>query len=296
MRQSTRKQRLNGVCAVIFGVGLAVFPAVASAAYISEYFDYGDTQVNLDGLGGGFGWGGDWVRTAGYGGAGDYTKYIPSTNLSSVTPGYENLDNVGGSAGGASRLNRTTWRSTGGLDGTIWLSLLLRFNAGFDQGHSVVSFNPTLSDESAVPNRFSVRPGNSGNTPQNFTYDGVTTTVPSSTFNFVTNQTYLMMVRIVVDETGANDRLDIWTHVGNATSIAALGTPDFSQADADVFGSSLNTFGIVVRDTRIDAIRISNAANAFSFATTGVIPEPATGLLLALGFGVAVRRRGATRG
>jgi hypothetical protein len=290
MERLTRHYRFHGLVAILFGAGILCASAVASAAYISEYFDHGDTQVNLDGLGGGFGWGGDWVRTAGYGSAGDYTKYMPTTNLGSAVPGYENLDNVGGSAGGASRLNRTTWRSTGGLDGTIWMSMLIRFNQGFDSGHSVISFNALHSDETTVPNRFSVRPGNAGNTPQNFIYNNVLTTVPSSTFNFVTNQTYLMMVRIVIDETGTNDRLDIWTHVADATSIATLGTPNFSQADADVFGLSLNTLGLVVRDTRFDAIRISNAANAFRFVTTGIIPEPASAVLLGLAGLLALRR------
>ena len=263
------------------GLSLSVSSlAGATGSYISEYFDYGDTIVNLDGLGGGSGWAGDWQRTSTWGIESDYTKYQPSTNLSSAVNGYENSGNVGGSAGGATRVDRTTWRSTGALDGTIWISFLLRFNQGFDNGHSAISFNPTHSNTGNAANMFSVRPGNSGNTPQNFKYNGESSTVGSDIFNFSTNQTYLMMVRIVIDEDGDNDRLDIWTHVADASSITALGTPDFSRADADAFGSSLTSFGVAIRDTRIDAIRISNAENGFDFVTTGVIPEPGTSALL----------------
>ncbi len=254
---------------------VAVFiAATAQAATMSEYFDYGDTQTTtLTGLNGGDGWGGAWSQTTGYGTADSYTDYRPTVNLTSSVTGYVGTGNTGGAAGqGSGGGDRNNFRDTGGLTGTIWFSALFQINASFNASYITFDRNHSTWGENYL--RFQV--GNAANAPQRLLYANTIYDIPSTTFNFSTNQAYVLIGRVTIDDNGSNDRIELWTHPSDVSTIAALGAPDFNLATADVFGTSMDYFGIDIRNSYVDAIRISDEPYAFEFVTTGIIPEPAS--------------------
>ena len=288
------------------GLALLGLSVAANGVPITEYFNgYGTLQTRFDNLpppNGGTGWAGDY---SGYSGGNplDRPYYLPGTNLNPTVTGYSSPQNLAGSNDGAAGLaNQITWarRPTGPLTGTIWISAAFRVGTG-NRGLAM-SFDSN-AQAGTVPNYVwlcsSVWDGAAwptGGPAQQFSYDGGVTYIPATTFNFAGNSEHLLVARIIINDNGTNDRLTVWTHPGDVSSFAALGAPNFDQATADAFGTSLDYFWFYCETTgvpypAIDSIRISDDANlAFGFVTTGMVPEPATLTLLTLA-GLALLRR-----
>jgi hypothetical protein len=276
---------------------LGLTACTAEGALISEYFNYGDTTTALygastgaDGLNGGSGWASGW-RRPGDGGASDYPDYIAGANLTVTKTGYSNEGNLStggllGQAANMTRSDRHVHRLVNAMDGTIWMSALVRF---------VENSRPvTFGFDGAVNSPLNrVQVHNNTMTP---TYNSVTQTGAASGIG--QNNTALVVFRITVDADGDFDRIEGWSNPSDVSSIASLGTPTINTgATADVFGSSITVFSFAAArnstdGSRIDAIRISDETNAFQFVMTGV-PEPATTSLLGVA-GLALLRRRAT--
>jgi len=291
------------------GLALLGLSVAANGVEISEYFnDYGSTQTqffNLPTPNGGTGWASNYNAYNG-GDPNDWTDYVPGDSVTPAVTGYSAPQNLTGATNGTARHGQWgswySYRATGLLTGTVWVSSA--FRVGTDNNQTSVEFSLDSNSSSSTNNGVLLRNSVADSVPwraQGFTYNGTTTWIPNSTYNFAKGAVSLLVARIIIDETGNNDRLTVWTHPGDVSSIAALGTPDFDQATADVFGTSFDYFGFKVQsgtiegsNPAIDSIRISNDGNlAFGFVTTGMVPEPATLSLLALG-GLALLRRRTT--
>ncbi len=174
------------------------------------------------------------------------------------------------------------------------MSLTYSIGAGFDAGTIGLHFD---SSSFATPpvNGLRLRNGNASNAPQTFYYGGSGTSIPSSTWNPVVGDAYLLMARFTIDyDVNGNDRVQVWTHPGDVSTIGALGTADFLGEGSDVFGAAFNSIGFMVPGaSRLDSIRISNESDGFTFVTTGVaIPEPGSLVLFGLaGLSILLFRR-----
>lgn len=248
------------------------------ATLITEYFNnYGAARQPLSTIDSpaATGWAGDWI--------GDRAvDYMPGENLTSAKPGYLNDGNEGSADDGLARhgggfAGNIVKReidvdplSPGnqGLTGTIWLSALVRQVAN--------------GTDALLHLDFPDGPGNylalAGSTGTLAPFDGVPEpimqyakdTITTSEANFPVNTTYLFVAKIVIDSApGGLDSLDFWVDPPMA-NVAGLGAPVYSKATADAFGDSFSGVGIsfgvpfpFVEGSRLDAIRISNDADAF---------------------------------
>jgi len=296
------------VAIVALAVGALAGAQPADGAEISECFnDYGTSLVAITpsflpstagNLNGGTGWAGPW-QCQNYGAITDYEDYLPGSNLTSSVTGYANTGNESdsddGSAkdlGGGSRLDRASFRPTGGLSGTVWISFLWQSDDTFDNTDVNLFLDSTVGNGGSN----SINLGrliNSSNPGVRLVYDGSETSSGEST---ATSGSNLAIIRVVLDHTGSQDSVELWSTPSDVSTIAAMGSADLTGDGNDVFGTSLDYVGFAISGEadlpRFDALRISNDANGgFTFVTTGVVPEPATMALLALGGLALIRRR-----
>lgn len=266
---------------------------VSAQAAIVEYFNgYGTTTTTVTGLNGGEGWTGAW--------AGDLNPdYVPlaenaAFNLTYTAAGYSNAGNgsapsdglamMGG--GSAGSVTSRTLRSGGttvdtGLTGTIWISALA------NSGSSSSSHMLVWMDRPDVTNSYVAIRGLAAR----LRYAGTDLTGAAS--EYAINTTYLFLAKVVINASGTNDTLDFWINPNLTGGEAGLGTPKLSGANnTNAYGNAFSGIGLSFEGYgKIDSIRISNSASAFSDVT--LVPEPAfAGIVgLAAVAGLARRRR-----
>jgi len=235
------------------------------------------------------GWAGDWV--------GDRAvDYQPAENLSWVKPGYVNDANEnsgddglarhgGGFAGNIVRRDIDVDPATQGnqgMTGTIWVSALTRHVATGTDVLLHLDFPDGAGSYLAL----------AGSTGAVAPFDGVPEpimkyageTLTSSANDFPVNTTHLLVAKIVMNRfEGGLDSLDFWVDPA-LDSEEALGAPIYSKATADAFGDSFSGVGIsfgvpfpFVEGARLDALRISNDADAFDDIRGGKIAPAAPG-------------------
>lgn len=265
-------------------LALLSFSPVRAQTYISEYFNgYGESDIKLETVaaGGGTGWQGNWTRPSG-GTAASYSNYMAGAIVAPVLTGYSSAGNLTGSgngtAGGSSITSSlyNTHRATGPLTGEIWISVAYRVNGFSDGGATTLIFD---SNAFAAPNSITLFNSPNAANQGSFVYNSSGTSLDRNLFNPANGVDYLLLARIDMNynESG-HDRLSIWLTMTDVTSLATIGSAFFVGEGADVFGESFGFIGLNVRgDSRLDAIRISDAPDAFHFVTTGTaIPEPST--------------------
>ncbi len=256
---------------LVFSVVVAAALPVR-AAVISEYFNYGATGGALGGNGTAVGgWSGAWSNQTG--------ATYSTSNLTLTHPGYQNTNNAAstGSASGTNRTNGSTRAFSTGLSGAIWVSMLARYTGTSSQdailGIEKGGLNGTDNCIGILGTEAIVRWG-SGSTGQ---------TIQTG---LVKDQVYLFLAKIETDYSGTFDRITAWVN----PNLSNLGTGTVKDGK-DIVGTALDSVAVFNSSGNVDAIRISNDAGAFSFVTTGVVPEPAAMGLLALGSMAALARR-----
>lgn len=268
MKNDTRSRVRAVMGSVVLGMAIH-----AGGADLTEYFNgYGASQVNGIGLNGGTGWASAYT----YLGSGDPNSafdYVPNIQVSPTVTGYASTGNVIGSTNGAAGKGGTETqaaRQTGALTGTIWISAAYRLDGAANQ---FVRF--WLDANSASPaNHILIRCNSTGGSwvTENITYGG--TVYTDDSYKLLAGDR-LVIIRVVINENGSNDRLTVWTRPADVSSVAALGTPDFDMNTVDAFGDALNWFGFNANSggtgNYIDSIRISNEAYGFTFVTTGEV-------------------------
>ena len=274
----------NGILrhGLVAGAALLIAAAAARGADITEYFNgYGASQVNGLTLNGGTGWASAYT----YSGGGDPNAtfdYVPNIQVNPTVTGYASTGNLSGSTNGAAGKGGVACqgaRQLGALTGTIWMSAAYRLDGWANQ---YVSFWLDQNSESPA-NQVLIRCNSTGGSwvTENISYSGVGYTDDSYKLGA---GDYLMVMRVIINDNGSNDRLTVWTHPANVSSVAALGTPDFDMNTADAFGTALDWFGFNANSggtgNYIDSVRISNAAYGFTFVTTGeVAGDPVGGVV-----------------
>ena len=287
---------------------LLVAVSQAQAVFVTDYFDYGGSTVDLHNLGTATdGWTGAWTRrdtsTSLLG-----PDYAAGDRLVFGNPDYSNDLNPVGSGGAtidtgnAVHPSQRTLTPTG--EGDVWISVLARLSnveAGFNS-RATVWLNPGASlGGTADGVRFGIQDNLAiARMGSNTTQDEVEVTLNN-------NETYLWLARLTVDGSG-DDNLDFWIKSASddISSVTALGSPVASITGLNYFGASgLTEVGLGFHNdgdpSTLDALRISNEANAFQQVTLGftpVVPVPEPGSLLGLSLGsvlLLLRRRKSRR-
>lgn len=249
--------------------------ARAATAY-DHFNDYGETRFDLLGNAGSEsdGWAGPWENN----GAPDY---YPGVQLNYSALGYTNAPNqsdlndgaAGISEGGGITASSVATRSfTAGLTGTVWVSAL---------------GTHTLSDQV---------PGETGNVLFWFDKAGVAANndfmairgevahlrflgVNQSTGSFPIDETHLLLAKIELDVSGANDAISFWVNPDLSGGEAGLPAPTLSASGADAYGAALDNIGVsfVYNGSFIDAIRVSNEADGFAKVVAPAATPPLAG-------------------
>ncbi len=291
--------------------------STSSAAFVTEYFnDYGpgsggtsssSDDVDLVGLNGGSGWSGAWAGSTGpeyYSGTpdGDNSNFPYVNGLIFANAGYDNTANQttraddglaryqqGASASGSPILSRVATRPFNALTGTIWVSALAQQSG--TQGEVLLYLDNPANDYIGFRRNDD---GNSGTTDPIVPVIAVNSVQEAaSNDNAITQGAlYLLIAKIEIDVDGTNDSLKFWAKSASQdiSNEVALGTPLYTKSGMDIFESSMDGIGaaFLINGSRMDAIRISNDADAYDKVVS--VPEPASLGLLALS-GLAMLRR-----
>lgn len=270
----------HGRCACAAAVALALLaaaPAARATLVASESFEYGPADGTLVDRDGGTGWGGGWRSNVN-----NYaTYYDASPNLSVTVAGYDNSGNGGGSAGWASGTLAAHPRlfATPLTQSDLWFSALVSVDATTDRG--LLWLDSTTTDGTAAKTFMGILNGTAS-----FRYNNVT----SAGAAVDADTTYLLVGRVELNVSGANDRFSFWFDPADVSSQSSLGAATFSADTADVFGTSITGIGIqfgggTTFGGQIDALRVGTDL-------ADVVPEPGSLALLLLGMGgVAIRFR-----
>jgi hypothetical protein len=270
----------------------------ASASLVVADFEAVTDNAALLNTGGGSGFSGNWGPSSTVGANTSRIKYDVDANLSYSGGGYAITQTGTGNAYGDFNAFRGINRTLNpDLTGEVWFSLLVRtvtanghaglqLNNHADSPFTGQDYNRGAFDVGIRADQLEVRYGSvtSGNL------------LPLSA-----GETHLLLGRLVFEDNGVNDRLDVWA---DPADLSSLGLPAFSANSANL-GAQLFLAGVFAYgsldqtnayNAAVDALRISdgggNPVTAY-FEVTGVmVPEPSTLALLlaALPF---LRRRSA---
>jgi hypothetical protein len=289
------KRSLNiTLAAALLGAGLFTGTRPAQAALLAyEGFDYAAGNVN--GANGGTGWNGAWTASP----SPVYESVVTGTPLSysggslslsgsgtalSITGGTDGILNRGfvGTGSGTEIYFAFLFQSVSG-SGNEFIHFYLsddsdRFNSG-----GIGDFFTTASDA-----HFGVR-----------TNDGSTDSTAASSLSYTPGTTYLLVGRLSTDgSAGATadiiDQVDLWVNPTSLTpglaSVTVNASTGLSIGQFDTFSSRMVNF------SDPDQILIDELRIGTDFASVVTVPEPSTGLLLALGgLGLLALRRRASR-
>lgn len=269
-------------------IAIIICSASSHAALVSEDFSYADNSALLGQSGGSGSWTGSWGASTTSGSNTGRIKADADANLSYSGGGYAISQTGTGRAFSDINAFRGINRYIDtNLTGTVWFTVLaqnllstdrngIQFNNHADAPYTGLdysngNFNVHLSGSSLI-----VRYGGADS---------------SSLATVALNQTHLLLGRITFQDSGVNDRLEVWA---NPTDLTNLGSPLFSNNTADI-GADLYLAGVFgfgaasstnVAQGYLDALRISdgggNANNAFFQVTGVIVPEPGAIALLGL--------------
>lgn len=279
----------------------------ATAALITDYFEYGDTYGNLPGLttANTLGWAANsWTHSAGtvpqytnfltgFASANDPANSYVSTNVGGCATGFTN--------GTVSVMSRAFAQA---LTGTVWISMVVtnsRWQAVYDLLNCRVLINNFSN------NYFGVFTG--GNASKGgvwVTENGVMTTNFFALGTSSGQAGCLLVARLRTDFSNTADHITVWAFENNTTllngrTLAALGAPIYQSPNPqDLWGDQITSLGLYLRRSNVadrqlavDELRISHGDmsddNHVFEIMTGV-PEPAVIGLAALAL-VALRRK-----
>lgn len=275
---------------------LLMAPLLARASLITHDFDSAADNATLIGTGGGSGFSGNWGVSTGAGAVTSRIKYDVDANLAYTGGGYAITPSGTGRAYGDFNAFRGLNRQADpDLGGTVWFSLLIQGNSS--TAHAGIQFN-NHADLPYAGNDYDRGAFDAGIRVDQLEvrYNGV---VSTGLQTLAAGQPHLLLGRIVFQDNGLNDRLDVWA---DPPDLSSLGSPVFSAATGNM-GVNLFLPGIFAYGTSniantpnayLDALRLSdgngNATVAFQ-EVTGVVPEPGTLGLSLLGLALLFRRR-----
>jgi hypothetical protein len=285
---------LRALVALVLGVNFL------RAATVSEYFnDYGTVNGQLSGLAGGSGWSGAWTGIT-------TLLYTAGTQVNYSATGYSTTGNASDANDGSATGSGTgsiAYRQFTGMTGSIWLSVAttepaLTSDFLFWLDKTDTSTAGTSRDFAALRGSTGVTPAAGGGPPEPLIeLDAVLDS--SNNVDFAINTPHLMLLRVDMNFSGSNDRVLFWVdpdlsggEAGLGQTVGSTNGPVYLKNSSDCFGLTFDGIGLSssTGGVAIDAIRISNDADGYTFAATGV-PEPSCGLLLATGVALLGLRR-----
>ena len=265
--------------------------APAIAASMSEHFnDYGPSAVALNGLNGGSGWPGAWSSS---GSAPIYVS-LSAGDANNLSYPYDNTGNeANASAAGADgaagdnggTLTDRAIRSVGSLDGTLWISALVRYDSPTDDVNIWLDSADLIGiqDQQAVLDY-----GSSVDIEGTGADDDDVAGVDPV---FAVDTTHLLLLKVVFNSPSLTDSYSFWVNPPLDGTEGGLGLPLFSRTGINALGGALTNVGIAFSGSggRVDSIRLSNDPDGLT--DVAAVPGPATGWLLMTGLALLATRR-----
>ena len=282
----------------LLAVGALLVAALASGASAGviayEPFDYDTGDLNGQGDTGDmqnsdFGFTGDWSDIGNQGGATVADGSLSHSTISE-TAGGKYSSNGTGVQRAASRDLDATYGTTGE---DVWFSVLINHTGSNWQGADYHLIG--LAKDGTWSGGFGAFKGVGNGSEDGFPVDtaigggGIddpTGTQMNGGINNVVDATYLLVAKATFSDTDGEDRLDLWVNPGTTEPT----TSDATYASYATGNLSFNQIEVYTRNKNTDEAYVDEIRLGTDFA--GVVPEPATMSLLALGgLGVLLRRR-----
>lgn len=303
MAERISTEILSIVAVVVWAV-VTLGSAPAGASSLQENFnDYGASNIPLNGLNGGSGFGGAWASS----GSDPVFVSLASGAGNNLGYRYDNTGNesdaVGSGADGAAGANGGTVndfaaRSVGSLSGTLWISILVRFENSTDDVYLWLDSGDLIGieDQQAV-----VDYGGGVNIEGAGADDD---DLPGSDPLFAVHTPHLLLLKVVFDSPGLAESYSFWVDPTLDGSEAGLGPALFNRAGINALAGALTNIGVAFSGSsgRLDAIRLSNDADGLLDVASPGFPVPALsrpgfgllGLLLSLAaaYGISGRKEG----
>jgi hypothetical protein len=275
----------------LLAVGALLVAALASGASAGviayEPFDYESGSLDGKGSASDDGFGGAWTADG---------ATVADVSLShstiSETAGGKYSSNGTNVQRAASRYLDATYDGTTGE--TVWFSVLINHTGSSWQGADYHLIG--LAKDGTWAGGFGafkgVGNGSEDGFPVNTDIGGdgnlknPTGTLVGGGINNVVDATYLLVAKATFSDTDGEDRLDLWVNPGTTEPT----TSDATYASYATGNLSFNQIEVYTRNNNTDDVYVDEIRLGTDFA--GVVPEPATMSLLALGgLGVLLRRR-----
>jgi hypothetical protein len=280
------------------GVALTGSAAAAQVTAVEHFNNYGDELRLLADLGSQEGgWANPWGRKPGEDPIASgvaRSHYIGGVHLYHNSPYYNNLPNLSDPNSGVATTSlinplqasaETNRWFAEPLTGTIWISFLGQLPPEYERsgptanGPDVLLWLNRRNEQNAVVQNHFIALRDLFATPETAVLRLAGTDHVAPTGSIELGETHHVLARLEINPEQPSS-VSMWIDPDLSNGSTGLGTPLLSHtAPSDIFGGSLTHLGIAFayHHSRLDSLRISNAADGFQQVTLLGAPDPLAG-------------------